>query len=245
MGFRFYKKEHIEIVHINNETVRFDRHTHSSDYICSIMIKGCITFKTDDFEKMVYEGSYFTVEPNQAHSIISEQPISLLSLCIKKNFVYSLKYDEKRELIDTTIRDICSGLVSDKFLDTLAYGICSLKKSVEKNNINNETMFDELLFPYELTENITLSKLSEKYYVSKFHFIREFEKRSGLTPHRYILQCRIRKSQQLLQEGISVADAACMTDFYDQSHFVKVFKKVVGVTPSEYKASFRNILQAN
>ncbi len=106
-------------------------------------------------------------------------------------------------------------------------------------------MFDELLFPYELTENITLSKLSEKYYVSKFHFIREFEKRSGLTPHRYILQCRIRKSQQLLQEGISVADAACMTDFYDQSHFVKVFKKVVGVTPSEYKASFRNILQAN
>lgn len=75
--------------------------------------------------------------------------------------------------------------------------------------------------------------------LSPYHMIRKFRKHCGLTPHQFQIQCRVRKAQNLLEEGRSVVEAAYATGFCDQSHFDRCFHKIVRLTPAEYKKTVK------
>lgn len=81
---------------------------------------------------------------------------------------------------------------------------------------------------------INIAKMSEKVHISKYHMIRKFSEENGLTPHKFQLQCRVRKAQELLTSGMRVVDVATALGFCDQSHLCRVFKKQVGISPEEY-----------
>ena len=81
---------------------------------------------------------------------------------------------------------------------------------------------------------LRVAKMSQKVNISSYHLIRKFSSENGLTPHKFQIQCRIRKAQELLREGYKVIDVAQMVGFSDQSHLDRVFKKWVGITPEEY-----------
>ena len=84
---------------------------------------------------------------------------------------------------------------------------------------------------------ISIADMSEKAHISSYHMIRKFACENGLTPHKFQLQCRIRKAQELLESGAKVADVAAAVGFYDQSHLCRVFKRQVGISPEEYARS--------
>lgn len=71
-----------------------------------------------------------------------------------------------------------------------------------------------------------------------FCLIRTFKRCMGMTPHAYLMQRRIDKGKRLLQSGLSPAQVAVDSGFFDQSHFTKQFKRYTGVTPSGYIRSF-------
>ena len=79
-----------------------------------------------------------------------------------------------------------------------------------------------------------IEQLSQKVNISSYHMIRKFADENGLTPHKFQMQCRVRKAQQLLREGYKVVDVAHMVGFCDQSHLDRVFKKQVGISPEQY-----------
>ena len=81
---------------------------------------------------------------------------------------------------------------------------------------------------------ISIADMSQKVNISSYHLIRKFSSETGLTPHKFQMQCRIRKAQELLGEGYKVIDVAQMVGFCDQSHMDRVFRKFVGITPEEY-----------
>lgn len=81
---------------------------------------------------------------------------------------------------------------------------------------------------------ISIPEMSEKVHVSQYHMIRKFSLENGLTPHKFQLQCRIRKAMDLLINGMKVIDVAISLGFCDQSHLCRVFKKQVGISPEEY-----------
>ena len=81
---------------------------------------------------------------------------------------------------------------------------------------------------------LSVAEMSQKVNISSYHLIRKFSSENGLTPHKFQMQCRIRKAQKLLREGHKVIDVAQMVGFSDQSHLDRVFKKQVGITPEEY-----------
>ena len=84
---------------------------------------------------------------------------------------------------------------------------------------------------------ISIAEMSQKVNISSYHMIRKFRSENGLTPHKFQMQCRIRKAQQLLRDGYKVTDVAQMVGFCDQSHLDRVFKKQVGITPEQYSES--------
>ena len=85
--------------------------------------------------------------------------------------------------------------------------------------------------------SLSIEQMSQKVNVSSYHMIRKFTDENGLTPHKFQMQCRIRKAQQLLRQGYKVIDVAQMVGFCDQSHLDRVFKKQVGISPEQFANS--------
>ena len=84
---------------------------------------------------------------------------------------------------------------------------------------------------------LSIAEMSQRVNISSYHLIRKFSSENGLTPHKFQMQCRIRKAQELLREGYKVIDVAQMVGFCDQSHLDRVFRKQVGISPEEYISS--------
>ena len=91
-----------------------------------------------------------------------------------------------------------------------------------------------------LEETISIEALAGIVGFSKYHFARAFKQSEGLTPHDYLLQCRVRRAQELLANtDLSLAEIALASGFSDQSHCARRFRERVGVTPSSYRWSMR------
>ncbi|MEP7213464.1 MAG: AraC family transcriptional regulator [Acidobacteriota bacterium] len=86
------------------------------------------------------------------------------------------------------------------------------------------------------SENVTLDDLAKVAYLSPFHLLRVFGKKTGLPPHAYQTQVRIHKAKRLLRHDSTIAQVALATGFFDQAHFSKQFKRYVGITPGQFLA---------
>jgi AraC family transcriptional regulator len=85
-----------------------------------------------------------------------------------------------------------------------------------------------------LHEDLRLATIATVAQSSPYHFLRLFKQRMGVTPHQYILQCRIERAEQLLQHSqLSIAEIAIQTGFCDQSHLTRSFKRLMGITPKQ------------
>ena len=66
-----------------------------------------------------------------------------------------------------------------------------------------------------------------------------FEKHSGLSPQKFLLNARIKKAMQLMEtfsfeKGLSMKDIATMCGFADPLYFSRAFKKSVGSCQNQW-----------
>jgi len=85
---------------------------------------------------------------------------------------------------------------------------------------------------------LTLPEIAAASGLSVSHFCRLFGRMVGLTPHEYILNCRLHFAERLLclrGAECSIADIAAESGFADQAHFSRRFHRVFRKTPHEYR----------
>ena len=92
-----------------------------------------------------------------------------------------------------------------------------------------------------LDERLSLNELAAKAGLSVWRFSAVFRKHAGVSPHRFICLQRLRLVQTLLANGESLASAAQVAGFYDQSHLCRHFKSTWGMTPSQYVGRQRGV----
>jgi AraC-like DNA-binding protein len=92
-----------------------------------------------------------------------------------------------------------------------------------------DLLVERLDDPPTLTELATLTGLSQ------FALLRAFRAATGLPPHAYLNQQRVRRARRLLDDGLPAAAVAARTGFADQAHLTRHFKRVVGVPPAAYQ----------
>ena len=63
------------------------------------------------------------------------------------------------------------------------------------------------------SDSLSLDSLAKDLYLSKYYLIRKCKRNLGLTPHKFHLQNRIRKAQNLLFTNKSVTEASIDTGF--------------------------------
>ena len=88
--------------------------------------------------------------------------------------------------------------------------------------------------------NIRLQDLAALVDLSQSHFSHAFKAATGLPPHQFQLQERVRRGQAMLAAGAhSLTDIAVESGFSDQAHFTRVFRRIVGETPAAWQRSRR------
>ena len=85
---------------------------------------------------------------------------------------------------------------------------------------------------------LTLGRLAREAGLSPYHFLRTFERLTGLTPHQYVLRARLREAAiRLASAGprTRVLDIALDSGFGDVSNFNRAFRTEFGVAPRSYR----------
>jgi transcriptional regulator GlxA family with amidase domain len=91
-----------------------------------------------------------------------------------------------------------------------------------------------------LEKNLGIPELAAVTGLSKFYFARAFKQSTGMTPHGYVVRCRVRRAQELLAStDLPLSEIAVAVGFADQSHCARRFREHVGTTPSRYRWSMR------
>jgi len=91
------------------------------------------------------------------------------------------------------------------------------------------------LLSERLTDPPSLDDLALATEMSSFALLRAFRDETGLPPHAYLNQLRVRLARRLLDRGVAPAQVAAEAGFSDQAHLNRHFKRVVGVPPGAYQ----------
>lgn len=86
-----------------------------------------------------------------------------------------------------------------------------------------------------LGAELTVDELSERAFLSKYHFMRQFKAQTGETVHAYIRQKRLLYAARLIREGTPANKAAADSGFSDYSTFHRAFRESFGISPGELK----------
>ncbi|MBW4465194.1 MAG: helix-turn-helix transcriptional regulator, partial [Pegethrix bostrychoides GSE-TBD4-15B] len=74
-------------------------------------------------------------------------------------------------------------------------------------------------------QNLSLSELANQAQMSLHYFARSFKQTVGISPHQYLIRCRIERAKALLRQNeLSIGEIAQCTGFTDQSHLSRHFK---------------------
>ncbi len=90
------------------------------------------------------------------------------------------------------------------------------------------------------TETLTLDELGAAVGLSPFQLIGLFKRATGLTPHAYLTQVRLKAAFCELKAGTPVAEAALAAGFCDQAALNKHFKRCFGITPLQWLRATRS-----
>lgn len=85
-----------------------------------------------------------------------------------------------------------------------------------------------------IDSELSLDQIADKFYISKYHMLREFKRYAGYTLHSYIQKKRLIAAKEMLKQGVRIVDVSSRCGFGDYSNFYRTFKKSFGLSPREY-----------
>jgi AraC-like DNA-binding protein len=206
-------------------------------------------FFTGDEIISIKEGQFFLVHPGKVHSGKPDEIIgwTVDTIALKTQFVKELfpgndtitfsefvADDEELKLIFLKTIQLLNNyeqsLENEGKLYLLLTELIKLKASItradEKKENQNEAVDRAVDFiSKNFTDSFSLDELAEKAFLSKFHLLRVFKTKTGLTPYAYQIQLRLNEARRLMFQNKSLTEIAYELGFADQAHFTNTFKK--------------------
>lgn len=86
-----------------------------------------------------------------------------------------------------------------------------------------------------LFDDISLTDLCEKFYISKANLYLIFKKATSATPWNYITIKRLMEAQKMLHKGCKAEEVSTRCGFQEYSSFYRAYKKHFHIAPSQDK----------
>lgn len=88
----------------------------------------------------------------------------------------------------------------------------------------------------QLGSRISIHQLAQLVHLSPSHFQRIFRESHNTSPHQYVLQKRLSKAQQLLQDSSNtLCQIAQQCGFSSQAAMSNSFRKCLNITPKQFR----------
>jgi AraC-like DNA-binding protein len=92
----------------------------------------------------------------------------------------------------------------------------------------------------DLDKEIDIARLAYDCGLSTSQFARAFKQSTGCPPHRWLLEQRIKRAQNLLlTSDRTLTEIARVCGFYDQPHLTRAFGQTVGTSPGLWRRARR------
>lgn len=106
-----------------------------------------------------------------------------------------------------------------------------------KQKISDASLYTNLMDFIEehLDEELSLERLADEFFVSKYHIAHVFKDNIGLSIHQYITKKRLALCQEAIRAKMNITEVYHMYGFGDYSSFYRAFKKEYGISPKEYR----------
>lgn len=89
-----------------------------------------------------------------------------------------------------------------------------------------------------LADELTIDRLAEQSYLSKYYLMRHFKKETGYSLHQYINSKRLLLARRLLDSTSAPVTEICYDcGFQDYSTFSRAFRQMFHLTPTQYRSS--------
>ncbi len=85
------------------------------------------------------------------------------------------------------------------------------------------------------TEKLTLSSLEKKFGLNKFYLQKTFKEIMGITPRKYVEECRIQVLKRNLREGVPIPSAIYKSGYNSQSWLYEKTSSKLGMPASSYR----------
>ena len=88
--------------------------------------------------------------------------------------------------------------------------------------------------------------MAAKVGMSVSHFSNLFRRQFGVSPHRYVLHCRLQHATKiLLMSELSIADVVYESGFADQAHLSRHFRGAFDVSPLQFRRVAGGVIGKN
>lgn len=129
-------------------------------------------------------------------------------------------------------------LLSHRYLTELCTSCFpeSKKRLSDTNSVRDKLIqIRDYIFSH-YAEKISLDGLSQIFFISKYHLVREYRKAFGVTPGNDLIACRISHAKSLLRfDTRNIEEIAALCGFHSPAYFIRMFKRIENMTPLEYR----------
>ena len=171
-----------------------------------------------------------------------------LADCFSKEYDHVLRPNEKiRKALFSIVLNIEQELSSNKYgreivgTGMLLRLLVEIARSIFHKEVQkpapmlpkSKRMLDIMRYlDAQLTEDINIDTLAEKFYISRFHMMRRFREETGTTIHSYISDHRLMLARDLINQGTPATEVCFQCGFGSYSSFSRAYGKFFGTTPT-------------
>jgi AraC-like DNA-binding protein len=243
----------------------YDVHTH--DKACFALItRGAIRIRMRATEFVARVGDLYAIDAEEPHAgwPIDKWGWSLRTLYVDIARLQAIVGDEVRT---TQIPSLAGPIIRDRRFNSILYKIHASSEDARPPLAREEcfSQFVEWLFAYHtrsavdlpqagredkairlarefldchLDEKVHLADVARAAGLPPFRLFRAFQRTTGMTPHVYQRQARVRLAVNMIRFGHALREVAMVTGFADQAHLTRIFRRTMGVTPGAYRGVY-------
>ena len=169
---------------------------------------------------MIFDGSSGHVLRTDAHN--------------RKTLFSMLDQLEREHRAEGIGQDIVQHITLVRLLVQVLRTLCDSEQfqPVQEEHASGRILEIQRYIDANLEEDITIDGLAERFYISKYHMMRQFRKETGVSVHAYLSDRRLFLARERIRQGMRATESCFCSGFKSYSSFTRAYAKRFGTTPT-------------